>query len=215
MGLALPKSSAASVRRVQRIGPISVFVDANVWFSRTLRDWLGLLYVLPDDPPFVVHWSEDVLAELLYHLRKAHPAWPGHRISGIRDRLAGTFEAGRVESFEIDPTYRGRDVGDVHVHAAAVACGADVLLTFDVRDFVWDANSSPYEVMHPDDFLVLVDDFCPEIVTAAVDEIVTYWTRRGTSSDLVTALRKAACPQFADHVARRRPQHGHRLRIER
>ncbi|ADG76158.1 conserved hypothetical protein [Cellulomonas flavigena DSM 20109] len=186
---------------MRQIGPVSVFVDANVWFSRTLRDWLGLLYVLPDDPPFVVHWSEDVFAEVLYHLRKTHPTWPGHRISGIRDRLAGTFEAGRVDTYEIDSTYGGRELDDAHVHAAAVACGADVLLTFDVDDFDWDTNTSPYEVMHPDDFLVLLDDFCPELVKAAVDEMVGYWIARGLDADMPGRLRKSGCPQFADRAA--------------
>lgn len=187
---------------MQRIGPVSVFVDANVWFSRTLRDWLGLLYVLPDEPPFVVHWSEDVLAELLYHLRRTHPSWPGDRISGIRDRLAGTFEAGRVDAYEIDSTYRGRDPGDAHVHAATVACGADVLLTFDVDDFVWDANTSAYEVMHPDAFLVTVEEVWPELVTAAVDEMMAHWIKRGLNADLPRRLNKTGCPQFADRVAR-------------
>lgn len=132
---------------MQGTGPYSAFVDANVWFSRTLRDWLGMLYTVPESPPFVVYWTEDVLAELIYHLRKKNPSWPGDRITGIRDQLAGTFEAGRVERFEVDPTYGGRDPGDAHVHAAAVACRADVLVTCNANDFEWSENTSPYEVM--------------------------------------------------------------------
>lgn len=54
-------------------GRWTIFVDSNVWYSRTLRDWLGMLYVTPEAPPFHVRWTEDVLAELLYHLRKQHP----------------------------------------------------------------------------------------------------------------------------------------------
>ena len=66
---------------MQGTGPFTVFVDANVWFSRTLRDWIGMLYTTPDTPSFVVHWSEDVLAELIHHLRKRHPTWPGGRVT--------------------------------------------------------------------------------------------------------------------------------------
>ena len=47
-----------------------IFVDSNVWYSRTLRERLGMLYVTPEAPPFHVQWTDDVLAELLYHLRK-------------------------------------------------------------------------------------------------------------------------------------------------
>lgn len=48
----------------------SVFVDANVHFSRTRRDWIGLLSTTPDDPPFHVYWTEDIVAEVIRNLRK-------------------------------------------------------------------------------------------------------------------------------------------------
>jgi predicted nucleic acid-binding protein len=185
---------------MQGVGPYVVFVDANVWFSRTLRDWLGMLYTTPENPSFVVHWTEDVLAELIYHLRKTHPDWSGSRITTLRDRLSETFEAGRVAEFTIDATYRGNDPGDAHVHAAAVACGADVLVTCNVSDFGWDENTSPYEVMHPDDFLVLVDDSSPELVAVVAAEMCEYWVRRDGESDLPQRLRTAGCPQFANRV---------------
>lgn len=191
---------AARVPPMQGAGPYSAFVDANVLYSRTLRDWLGMLYTVPESPPFVVHWTEDVLAEVIYHLRKKNPAWPGDRITSIRDQLAGTFEAGRVEQFSVDATYGGRDAGDAHVHAVAVACGADVLVTCNATDFKWDENTSPYEVMHPDDFLVLVDDSSPELVAAVVAKMCDYWVRRRGEADLAASLRKAECPQFADRV---------------
>ncbi|MCR6689073.1 PIN domain-containing protein [Cellulomonas sp.] len=191
---------------MQGVGPTSVFVDANVWFSRTLRDWIGLLYVTPDEPLFVVHWSEDVLAELIHHLRKKHPTWPGRRISSIRDQLAGTFEAGRVEAFEIDGSYRGRDAADAHVHAAATACAADVLVTCNASDFVWDENTSSYELMHPDVFLVLVDDAAPLLVAKVAAEMCAYWVGRRGEADLPRSLRSAGCAEFAERVR------GHLLR---
>ena len=90
-------------------GPMVVFVDANVWYSRTLRDWVGRLYTLPETPPFEVRWTEDVMAEVLYSLRRKHPAWDGGRITRIRDLLQPTFEVGRVESFPMDERYQGKD----------------------------------------------------------------------------------------------------------
>ncbi|WP_046529471.1 PIN domain-containing protein [Cellulomonas sp. FA1] len=187
---------------MQGIGTTTVFVDANVWFSRTLRDWLGMLYTTPDDPPFVACWTEDVLAELIYHLRRAHPRWDGARITRIRDLLADTFEAGRVDDFTIDAGYGGPDPSDAHVHAAAVACRADVLLTCNTRDFVWDDSASPYEVMHPDDFLVLVDDSCPSLVATVAAQMARYWYDRFGEADVPARLRSAQCPQFAERVRR-------------
>jgi len=185
---------------VQGIGPYTAFVDANVWYSRTLRDWLGMLYVTPDAPPFVVCWTEDVLAEVIRNLRERHPEWPGKRVTELRDQLAGTFEAGRVVDFTVDGSYRGRDPGDAHVHAAAVACGADVLLTQNARDFLWSDNASPYEVMSPDDFLVLVDDSMPELVALVTRTMCEYWLQRTDSVDLPARLEVAGCPDFAKRV---------------
>lgn len=191
-----------TVAAVHGLGPYSVFVDANVWYSRVLRDWLGVLYTTPEVPTLVVHWTEDVLAELLFHLRRQHPDWPGSQITNIRDRLASTFEAGRVEDFVIDAGYRGRDEHDAHVHAAAVACGADALVTFNTADFSWDENSAQYELMHPDDFLLLVDDSSPSLVAAAAARMCSYWVDRCGEADLPARLRAAGCPQFAERVLR-------------
>jgi predicted nucleic acid-binding protein len=185
---------------VHGTGPYSVFVDTNVWYSRTLRDWFGILYTTPDTPPFVVHWSEDVLAELLANLRKNHPGWSGGQITRIRDLLAGTFEAGRLRDFEIDGSYAGRDEHDAHVHAAALTCRADVLVTTNVLDFEWEENTSPYELMHPDDFLVLVDDSVPTLVATVTEAMCEYWVGKSGTADLPAALRLADCPQFAERV---------------
>lgn len=193
-------SCTGTVADVQGVGPYRVFVDANIWYSRTLRDWFGMLYTTPDSPPFVVHWTEDVLAELIFHLRKEHPDWSGARITTIRDRMAGTFEAGRVDDFTVDKSYVGKDAHDAHVHAAAVACGADVLVTCDLDGFVWNENTSPYEVMHPDDFLLLVDDSNPELVAEVVGRMCAYWLDRSGEADLPSRLRRADCPKFADRV---------------
>lgn len=179
-----------------------VFVDANVWFSRTLRDWIGLLYLVGDTPPFEVRWTEDVFAEVLYHLRKVHPDWRGSRITGIRDRLAGVFEGGRVDDFAIEEPHRGEDPYDAHVHAAAVASGADVLLTFNVSDFESSEDELPYEVLDPDEFLTLLDDVAPDAVAAAVVANARYWIAREGEADLPGRLKAAGCPEFSGRVRR-------------
>jgi hypothetical protein len=183
-------------------GKTVVFVDSNVWFSRTLRDWLGLLYTIAEEPPFEIRWTEDVLAELIHHLRAKHPNWEGARIVGIRDRLVGVFETGRVADFVIDGSYLGKDPHDAHMHAAALAARADILLTCNVADFVWDENTSPYEVFHPDDFFVLIDDVAPERVAQAVIANCRYWFDKDGEAGLPTRLKAAGCPDFAERVRR-------------
>lgn len=182
--------------------PLIVFVDANVWYPRALRDWLGVFSRTRGTRPFEVRWTEDVLAEVVYHLRRLHPEWAGSRITGIRDRISATFETGRVDEFEVGEDYKGRDPLDAHVHAAAVACGAHYLVTRNEKDFIWDANCSTYEVLSPDEFFVLVDDKSPDLVAAAAGRMYRHWRDLTGESDLPRRLREAGCPQFADRVRR-------------
>ena len=181
--------------------PTKVIVDANVLFSRTLRDWLSLLY-LNNDTLFSVYWTEDIVAETIYRLRREHPDWSGARMTRLHDVVRETFEGGRVDDFTPSGSYQGADPGDQHVHEAAVACGAHILLTSD-EGFDGpgvDPDHLPYEVYRPDDFFVLVDDSAPEVVTSATAMQVEYWFRRSGDVNLPQYLRKANCPTFADRV---------------
>lgn len=151
---------------MRRDGTQGIFVDANVWYPRCLRDWIAMLYLhKPGRPLFDVFWTDDVLSEVLYHLRRNHPDWPGARISGICRLLAETFEVGHVTDFEIDGSYAGPDRFDAHIHAAAVKCQATTLVTSNLEDFPA-GDDCPYDVTTPDDFFVLVDDSASRLVEA-------------------------------------------------
>lgn len=179
-----------------------VFIDANVLYSRTVRDWLGLLYT--DDasePPFYVYWSEDVLAEAIHHRRHNNPSWSGSKIAAIRDRIAQTFEDGRVTDFIVDGSYVGPDPRDAHVHAASLACRADYLITENGRDFPQSsADSLDYEVLSPDEFFVLVDEVAPRLVDRVIQRQIAYWSAKTDDVDLGGSLIKANCPTFAGRV---------------
>lgn len=184
--------------------PSRVFVDADVLYSRTQRDWLCLLY-LASESFFAVYWTEDILAETIARLRDAHPTWSGGTITRIRDRICETFEGGRVDDFQVDDSYAGADSDDRHVHAAAVECAAHILLTNDHGFLAGDVdpNTLPYEVHDPDSFFCLVDDGAPELVDQVTADQLTYWFERNGEADLPRALVDARCPQFAERVRAR------------
>ncbi|QRP50798.1 PIN domain-containing protein [Amycolatopsis sp. FDAARGOS 1241] len=184
-----------------------VFVDANVLYSRTLRDWLCLLRKygpeVMDGEIFIVYWTEHVLSEATYHLLKKHPAWDGAKLTQIRDRIVATFEGGRVEDFTVDGSFPGTDRNDQHVHAAAVACDADILLSDDGGFSVDEeaADDLPYEVFLPDDFFLLIEENMPEVVRRVTLEQTLYWRGRKTGrADLARPLIDAGCPEFAKRV---------------
>jgi predicted nucleic acid-binding protein len=117
---------------IQRV----VFADANVLYSRILRDYL--LYSATEDVIEVV-WSKEVLNEMVKHLIE--------NLTGFTDESAGLLISAMNRFYpdaEIDPTeaeYRALasydlpDEDDRYVFAAALAAGADIICTFNVKDF--------------------------------------------------------------------------------
>lgn len=175
-----------------------VFVDANVFCSRTLRDWTCLLR-LHTDGMFQLHTSEDVLAEALRAVRRRRPDAPGAATTRLRAAILASIDE-LVADFDATIAYMGSDPDDRHVHAAAVACGAHVLLTDDRG--LTTTDTATYEVYRPDDFFVLVDDSAPWLVREVVRAQAEYWADRpaGQRRGLASALREAGCPRFARRV---------------
>jgi predicted nucleic acid-binding protein len=177
--------------------PKRVFVDANVWVSRTLRDWLCLLRAeIPS--MFQLHTTEDVLAEAVARLRELHPQRDGGATTRLRAAIIASIDE-LVDDFPGGTPWSGTDAKDQHVHAAAVAARAEVLLTED-RGF-HELDGLPYEVLCCDDFFVLVDDAVSWHVRATVRRMNRYWaTRPAPHVGLSTALVRAGCPAFARRV---------------
>lgn len=100
--------------------PTGVFVDANVLFSRTLRDWLFLLRNETHGSMFTVCTSEDVIAETMYSIRREIPSMAGAQLTRIHD-LISTQVDDRVTDYAIYGVSPVADPHDAHVHAAAVA----------------------------------------------------------------------------------------------
>lgn len=176
-----------------------VFVDANVIYSRTLRDWLMHARVVTAGNMFTLVTSEDVLNETLARLRDDNATWDGAQISNIRNRVHHVFDE-VVEDFPGDVEFPGKDSGDSHVHAAAISVQATMLLCRD-RGFFECSDSLPYEPITPDDFFVLLDDAASSPVPEMVKSQLLYWSSRGQIVKLDEKLIHAGCPGFAERVA--------------
>ena len=89
---------------------------------------------------------------------------------------------------------------DRHVLAAAVRGGAEVLVTFNTKDFP-SPSIEPFdlEVVHPDDFLLDQLDLYPApTLRALVDLVESYDSPAMTVDDYLLALTRAGVPSFAD-----------------
>ncbi|MFJ1510819.1 PIN domain-containing protein [Cellulosimicrobium funkei] len=172
-----------------------VLPDANVLYSRTLRDWLFLTRNTAKGM-YTVITTEDILAEVVYNYRRDDPSVDG----GIITRLANSLRKNVDEilgDYPSDPQYSASDPNDQHVHAAACTSGVDMLVTSDQG--LLELDDDRYEVMTPDDFFCFADESQPAVIRSVVLEQSAYWR----DSSLTEYLERAGCPEFAKRVKAR------------
>lgn len=127
-----------------------VLVDANIFFSRTLTDWVFLLRNHTGGM-FQVFTTEDAISEAIAAYRNRRPLVAGSITAGRTALIRGNVDE-ILDDFPAGLQFSGTDEGDYHLHAAAHAGRADFVLTSnDPADIT--SGQEPYEVIHPDAFL--------------------------------------------------------------
>lgn len=131
--------------------------------------------------------------------RKSFSRATGAQVTRLLEQIRTNLDE-VVPDFDGDLDWEGSDEHDYHVHAAAVASGADILMTMDRGFLDMAADSLAYSVYHPDDFLVLVDDSSSAIVRDVTQDQRRYYQERGKRADLHGRMHRAGCPRFADRI---------------
>lgn len=175
-----------------------VFVDANIFVSRTIMDWLFHLRNL-NEGMFQLHATEDVFVEALHATRKRNPRAPGTLLTDRMAKIRACVDE-VLPSFPGTLEFTGSDEGDYHVHAAAISSRATMILTQNsAEDITRTPDDEPYEIYCADDFFMLVIQSNPGCLLPCTEGQLAYWGRRG-DGQLDDRLVKAGCPQFADAV---------------
>lgn len=126
------------------------FLDTNVLYRALINDFI---LELADRGLFRPLWSKEVLAELSKNLvaNREDPHLVDKRISTMEHYFSDAI----VTGYDDLVSAMTNDAKDRHVLAAAVRGCADVLVTFNLKDFP-PRSVEPFdlEVVHPDDFLL-------------------------------------------------------------
>lgn len=144
----------------------TVIYDACVLYPAPLRDTLMRL-TLTD--LFKAHWTDQIHAEWINALLR-QGKYSRDKLERVRDLMDAYVDDAKVTCFEhLIEALCLPDPDDRHVLAAAIKCGADAIITFNLKDFP-EKVLLPYgiEVIHPDDFIYYQIDMAPSLVCSAI-----------------------------------------------
>lgn len=175
-----------------------VLADANVIYSRVLRDYL--LYAA-DAEIVSITWSREILHEVTKHLAANVPGFTAASSARLVAAMNRAFPYAEVEprprDYERLAALTLPDEDDRHVLAAALAAEATVLCTANIRDFPPAVTGSfGFEVVSPDALL-------SELITEYPDRIITVHTTSverlpgATDTSTIAALDRAGAPAAA------------------
>lgn len=182
------------------LGPTRiVLADANVLYSRVLRDYL--VYAA-DEGAISIRWSRTILIEAVKQLQANNSTFDDEQ----GDLLIRLLNDAYPEA-EVEPTASARrkvkgldmpDEDDRHVLGAAVAAHADILCTDNVKDFPPEAMASVrIELLTADALLSRLATMYPSRMRDAHRTAVANLTG-ATDRSTIAALRRAKAIQTAD-----------------
>ncbi|WP_017595715.1 PIN domain-containing protein [Nocardiopsis potens] len=175
------------------------FLDTCVLYPAYLCDTLLRLAAANAYRPL---WSADVLDELSRNVveRGIAPEKAGHRIA----QMNRAFPDAMVHGYETLVAGMRNDPKDRHVLAGAVRANAEVIVTFNIKDFP-DAALKPYDVLavHPDDFLLDQLDLYPGLTLGVLEkQAASYRREPATVPGVLALLERTGVPRFAAEVRR-------------
>ena len=144
----------------------TVLYDACVLYPAPLRDLL--MHVAITDL-YRAKWTDAIHDEWTRNVLKDRPDLKPEQLQRTRDLMNSHVRDCLVTGYEtLIEAVTLPDPDDRHVLAAAIRAGADLIVTFNLKDFP-EKDLKPYgiEAKHPDDFLAFQLDLAPNIVCAA------------------------------------------------
>jgi len=184
-----------------RHSPFTVIYDACVLYPAPLRD---LLMQLALTGVYRARWSGQIHDEWTRNVLKNRSDLTKAQL----DRTVVAMNRAVPDCLVNDeePLMQGLDLPDEddrHVLAAAIKCGASVIVTYNLKDFPAEIlKRFEIEALHPDVFLSDIWDLDQAAVLEAVQkQRASLKNPRYTSRELLDILLKQRLPEIVKHLS--------------
>lgn len=184
-----------------RHSSFTAICDACVLYPAPLRD---LLMHLALTGAYRARWSRQIHSEWTRNLLKSRADLTLAQIERTVECMNRAIPDCLVSGYE--PLMQGLelpDKDDRHVLAAAIKCGASVIVTYNLKDFPQDALT-PFniEALHPDAFLSDIWDLDQAAVLEAVQkQRASLNNPSHTPRELLDTLLKQRLPEIVKHLS--------------
>jgi predicted nucleic acid-binding protein len=147
----------------------TVVYDANILYSAPLRDFFVQLAA---SKIIDARWTEEIHREWMRNVLLNRSDITPEQLVRTKNLMNDNVEDCLVQGYEgIIPELELPDPGDLHVLAAAIRCGANSIVTFNLRDFpVENLRQYNIEPLHPDQFILRFLNFNFEGVCKAAEK---------------------------------------------
>lgn len=180
-----------------------VLLDANVLHQFRKRDVLLRFY---EAGLFRARWTDEIISEWTQSLLKKRPDLK-RSIAAQQEKLSAVFPEALVAGYEhLKSGLKLPDNGDLHVLAAAIQCGAQHIITDNVRDFPASAlEVYSIEAIEADEFLARTFDLYTAEAMTVLRELREHYSKPSFSpSEFVLDLTARGMPKLAARVRSRR-----------
>ncbi|MEU6735646.1 PIN domain-containing protein [Streptomyces physcomitrii] len=165
--------------------------DANVLYPSTLRD---VLIRVAQVGLVQAKWTDRILDEAFRSLKENRPDLDPGKLDKTRSLMSGAIRDVLVRGYEpLIDMIDLPDPDDRHVLAAAIRAKAQVIVTFNLKDFPEDKLSAwDVQAVHPDAFLEAQVDLSPRLVYAVIAQIADAWQRppNAVVADVIASLER-------------------------
>ncbi|MEN5304773.1 PIN domain-containing protein [Pseudomonas sp. TWI628] len=181
-----------------REAAFTAICDACVLYPAPLRD---LLLRLGGKGLYRARWTREIDEEWKRNLLTNRKDLTRDQL----DRLSGLMEAAIPDALVSGYEYLGEslalpDPDDIHVLAAAIACNAQVIVTYNLRDFPLSVlRDFSVTALHPDEFIMeLWNQNQAGVLEAAADMRRSLKRSRFTADEFVECILRQGLPMTAN-----------------